>query len=184
MAKQSSKNPNTPSPTYPVPTQEFSPEWFEANKESLAAAGYQVVSKQDFQKKIHNETAAEEAAKELLGLDVNTERPRAHMEDAASHELWDFLTKVKIQMDLIMESTQFRSLMAPVEREQVHAIRVFLRQIFGEKAPVGQASTIRELFGAHAKLPDGVMGDRVRRTAPKKAVKIDHRHLQQAGVTD
>lgn len=183
MAKiNQGKNPNTPSPTYQVPAKEFSPEWFEANKEAMEAAGYKLVTQDEFRKQTYKQTEVEQAAKEVLGLDLN-EKSAVREGDTNLLDLWTFLAKSRDQYEMIMQSTQFRSLMSPKDQTAVYAVRTFLRQCFNERAPRGQASTMREVIGAHAKIPDGVLADRVRPDSTReKAIRLNASHLKAAGV--
>lgn len=177
--------PKAPNPTYPIPPKgevEITPEWIQEHAEELKAAGYTVITKDELQRKVNKEDAAAQAAKELLGIDLETTQP-IQGNEFAYRELWDFLTKTKTQIELLVNSTQFSSLMTGKERVGIHFLRVFLRQIFNETPPKGQAGTIRELIGDHAKVPDGVFNDRVKPATPvRKPIRLTSAHLEQAEV--
>lgn len=187
MARMKEKNPNTPSPTYPVeqsnPPQMFSPEWFDQHKEEMAAAGFQFVKKEDFDQMTRKETRQAAAAKDLLGIDFEN-RDKIQEGDARLRFLDELVPKVRDQLDLVMQSAQFRSKTTQKEQIAIHAVRVFIRQLLNEPAPPGQAATLRELIGIHAGIPDGVLNDRGKpRPAPQKVIHLTPEHLEQAGIT-
>lgn len=184
MAKTTTKA-TTPSPTYAIPPSEITAEWIEKNRAAFEALGYPLVTKEEFDRKIAKEDAAAQAAKDLLGLDLEASRQVDDV-NRKEHELWDFLTRVKKQLDLLVNSTQYHSKVSWKEKLGLHFVRVFLRQIFNEKPPVGQAASLRELIADQSGLQDGVLNDRVRmpKEEVKKRIHLTKEHLVAAGVLD
>lgn len=190
MAKNAVKNPNTPSPMYPIPPKEFTPEWFEANRENFEKAGVTFVSKAQLKREAEKETVkveAAEAVKELLGVDPD-EMSTVHEQD--EHQLMpimELILQTKKYIDLIRETSQYRSLMSDKERMGLYWVRVFIRQLLNEKPPPHQAGSLREMVGPHAKIPDGVLAARGsstvrRKQQERKQIRLGPEHLEAAGI--
>lgn len=166
------------------PQIKITPEWIEANREAFAAAGFPITTKEDIAKKVQESDTAAKAAKDLLGLDIASAEANIGNEYNL-RPLTELMEKLAVQLDLIMQSTQFRGLMTPKERAAIHGARTILRQLRNESAPAGQAATLRELIGTHSKLADGVLNDRAKPVAQaKKQITLSPAHLQQAGVLE
>lgn len=177
MAKSNGKQ----APMYDTkPKVEITPEWVEENREALEGAGFKVVTPKEFEKATVQESAAEAAANELLGIDFN-KREALEMGDARLRDVMDLVEKTRDQLDLIFQSTQYASLMSVKERTGLHFVRTFIRQLLNEQAPAGQASCLRECIGIHCKIADGVLADRAK-PVKKKSIRLSAEHLQAAGI--
>jgi hypothetical protein len=152
---------------------DFSPEWLEANKEKLERSGVKLVTKEEFGKLSKTETERMRALRDL-GIDVEKDRK----EDRGSSEPevlpWsEWVDRVAAQIDLLPGTTQWQMLSVK-RRTELHAVRVFIRQLRGESAPQGQAATLDELFSLN---PTGAFAART-----KKPYRLSNAHLEAVGV--
>lgn len=163
----------------------ITPEWIEAHKKELEDAGFPVISKKELDERTRNETAAQAASKDLLGIDLDKAEVVDQEAQGRSHDLYDFVIKARNQLELIFQSSQYRSKMTQKTQIGLHFVRTFIRQLLGESAPQHQAKNLKELIELSAGIPDGVLGDRVRAPAkpnPKKSFRLSQDHLEQAGI--
>jgi hypothetical protein len=157
---------------------EFTPEWINKNKESILSAvkilGVKLVDSDELNKLIRDKSEIEQAAADL-GVDLSQAR-KSQNKDILN--VTDLVNKVASQIDILYGSVQWRDMFSRKQKTVLHAVRVFIRQLRNEGAPVGQAATLSELLGPSSG-PSGVLNV-VGRTP--KLINVTNAHLQAAGV--
>jgi len=137
--------------------------------------GVKFVSQEEFDDNVKKatESSAEKAARDL-GIDL-ADRGQETDQGVFIDDMAFVVKGTAKQIDVLNHSTAWNGKITAKDKLSLHAIRVFCRQLLGERAPAGQASTIAELLSSGHTIPTGVF-------ATKSRYQVTTKHYEAAGV--
>lgn len=159
----------------------FTPDWNRTHRKEIIEAaeqvGVKIVTEEELDDIKKEKSSVDEALKNL-GIQRNSLRQQrqANVVYEEQDKLIDDIAK---WIDLVAGAIEWRDLLSRKQRNGLHWIRTFIRQLRAETPPPNQARHIADLMQGHGRLPMGTV-DRLGR--PRKPYRLTEKHLEAAGI--
>lgn len=160
----------------------FTPEWNEKYRDQILQAAetvgdFKLITEKQFKEEVEKKTKETTPEEVLKALGIPESALKTD-QNAPLVDVTELVDRIAMQIDVIYQSSQWKTLMSPKMKAALHGVRVFIRQLRGETPPLNQAGTLAELF-RDIQIPDGVFGHR---GEPTKTIRVTDKHLRAAGV--
>lgn len=139
--------------------------------------GVKLLSQEEFDAQVEHvaKDDTEEVLKEI-GIDLDSRGP---VIDTLPLDV--LVDKMAKSLDIAMLSTHWKGgAITDKEKTALYGVRVFIRQIRGEKAPPGQAATLGDMLSSGHKIPTNVL---TARGVPARSMKVNADTFERAGAT-